>query len=552
MMFYISRLLYNLASPIRMFLYDPFSVLKGPKKLLNISLPTRVALLIWLFLVVLTITSYVTFLMNKERAGWETWWGGWERTLIIFVLIFAIPIIIRQTLKLWLEGEKSAYPDIDFAWKAGLDALKESGIDPTEVPIFVIVGNRDHKEASNLFEASGLQLRVSNVPDGPAALHWFATPDAVYLCCTETSYLSLVASGGASVGHAAPAAKGSPGKKADIRGTMMSGDSSDPVETPDIRGTAASIEMDSDEESAPAPRKNAAIYGTMVIGGDSGDSGVTTPTQPPAPSSSISIAAANEQKARLSYVGGLLQRLRQPVCPINGILSLLPFDQVAKSAALGQAVQRATKSDLTALFDKTQLRCSVIAVVTDMESESGFRELVRRVGPDRAMANRFGKGFDLWSPPIPEQIEAVSRHACGAFEDWTYKLFRERDGLKKHGNTKLYSLLCKIRCHMTERLGNILVDAYSNDGDSETSKNLLFSGVYFVAAGDTEDRRAFVKAVFDKLDQEESELDWTEKALADDERYQNLANLASLVSGVMMVSLVGMFVWWYAYLRDAG
>ena len=516
------------------------------------------ALLVWLFLVIITIASYVTFLFNKDRAGYESWWGNWQRVTMILVLIFVIPIVVRQALKLWLEGEGSAYPDIDFAWKAGIDAMKESGIDPTEVPIFLVLGNRDHKESNNLFEAAGLQLRVQGVPEGPAALHWYASPDAVYLCCTETSWLSLVASGGGGTAgpiESAPSPGGAP--KADIRGTMVSDSGgSDPTEAPsaDIRGTAASIDMGQDEPAAgpsPGGQKNAAIYGTMVIGGDSGGGPAASGTPAPAPTSSVSIADANEQKARLSYVGDLLQRLRQPVCPLNGILTLLPFDQIAKSAAMGQAVQRATNGDLTTIFAATKLRTPVVAVVTGMETESGFRELVRRVGPDRAMSNRFGKGFDLWSPPIPEQIEAVSRHACGAFEDWTYTLFRERDGLKKHGNTKLYSLLCKIRCHMTERIGNILVDAYSVESEKDSKEALLFSGVYFTALGDTEDRRAFVKAVFDKLSQEESELDWTEEALADDDRYQNLANMASLVSAVMVVALIGMFGYWYMYMGEA-
>ena len=549
-MYYINLLIYYITYPFRQLIYNPFAVLKGPRKLLKVSLPTRVALLVWLFLVIVTVVSFVSYKLRGDSAGTENFWKSWQNTTLIILLIFAIPMVIRQALKLWLEGEGSAYPDIDAAWKAGLDALKENGIDPTEVPIFVLVGNRSLQEATNLFEASGLHLKVKSEPDNEnAALHWFATQDSVYLCCTDTCWLSLVASGGGTTSVPTAPAPGAPARKPDdIKGTMVTGAAFDPVESPGIRSTATSADLNQSSGDAPTPpgKRNQAIFGTMVVGSDASSSGtLNTPAAPQ--SAPINIAHSNEQKARLAYVGSLLNRLRQPVCPINGILTLLPFDRIAASAVMGQAVQRAIKGDLTSLFEVTQLRCPVIAMVTGMETESGFAELVRRVGPDRAMSHRFGKGFDLWTPPIPEEIEAVAKNACGAFEDFTYSIFGERDALKKatSGNTKLYSLLCKIRSHMTERLGNILVDAYSIDSEQSSTKTLLFSGVYFVAAGDSEDKRAFVKAVFDKLGQEENELDWTEEALADDERYQNMANFASLISAVMIVAMVGMFLKFY-------
>ena len=76
---------------------------------------------------------------------------------------------------------------------------------------------------------------------------------------------------------------------------------------------------------------------------------------------------------------------------------------------------------------------------------------------------------------------AFSSHACGAFEDWVYNLFRERDGLSKPGNARLYTLLCRIRSELRSRLRNILLHGFSFDeGENrEREKPLLFNGCYF-------------------------------------------------------------------------
>jgi hypothetical protein len=45
-----------------------------------------------------------------------------------------------------------------------------------------------------------------------------------------------------------------------------------------------------------------------------------------------------------------------------------------------------------------------------MERESGFLELIRRVGAERARLHRFGKGFKVWDQASPERSKAVRPH----------------------------------------------------------------------------------------------------------------------------------------------
>jgi hypothetical protein len=288
---------------------------------------------------------------------------------------------------------------------------------------------------------------------------------------------------------------------------------------------------------------SANLRGTMVASADTQDG---SHARPAGGAVSLTPADAAEQAARLEYVCTLLKRARQPLCPLNGILTLLPFALIQRSPGEAIEVQRAAKEDLATVRRSTKLRCPVTALVAGMESEHGFRELIRRVGTDRAKVQRFGKGFNIWTPPAGEQIEAVARHACGAFEDCIYGLFRETDGFNQTGNTKLYALLCKIRSDLHSRLTNLLVAAYAHDPQPAAAverESPLFGGCYFAATGETDDRQAFVKSVFEKLVEQENELAWTDEAIVENERYRRLARYSLALSGVLAACLIGVILY---------
>lgn len=444
-------------------------------------------------------------------------------------------MIVHRALKLWLEGDVSQYPDIDYAWKEGLKALEQHGLNLLETPVFLILGAGDDIQAKSLLNASKLSFRVRDTPQGPAALHWYADPAGVYLVCTDTCRLGKLAALAKNAEQfgmpAGPTSFG--GNSAQFRGTIVPG------------GTAEARPFATMLPAPKEPEWNVAanLRGTMMAGAGGYDS-------PQAPTGggmvTLSTADAAGQSARLAYVCTLLRRARQPLCPLNGILTLLPFSLIQRSSTEAVEVQRAVKEDLATIRRIAKIRCPVTALVVGMESENGFRELIRRVGADRAKVQRFGKGFNVWNPPAGEQIEAVARHACGAFEDWVYALFRETDGFNQTGNTKLYALLCKIRSDLHSRLTNLLVAAYAHDSQPTADREpLLFSGCYFAATGETDDRQAFVKSVFEKLIEQENELSWTDDAIVENERYRRLARVSLGISGVLAACLIGMIVYKY-------
>jgi len=552
-----------------------------PKKLLRLSLPARAALVVALVLVALTLTAWIVFYSNENSVRWGQSMTFWRFAGVV-LLVVVIPLVAYWGLKLWLEGESSRFPDIDYAWNAGLDALERNGLDVRTIPIFLITGTAGPEQETALMDATKASFRVRGAPEGPAALHWYANPDGIYLCCTEASWTGALArlenkrattAVASALPHleaaaatratptptaAAPAAKKSAGASAasspsaaSTRGTMMLDEFVDAQRPrPDTDSTDAAHDSPAGAaggQAAPAQSAGAG-RGTMML---------ETPLEPPAERPPMAAAAtaplgaggvtlasheSAEQLQKLAYLCHLLTRSRQPLCAVNGILMTLPFKLVQSVGRASEQLEQAVSSDLTTVQKGLQLRCPVTALICGMESEPGFKELVRRVGRQRAGVQRFGRGFDLRSPATAEQLHALCAHLCGAFEDWIYTLFRQPGALNKPGNTNLYGLLCKVRFNLKNRLARLLAEGFGPGVIAGGREPLLFSGCYFASTGATEDRQAFVKGVFDKLVEEQENVEWTSLALARDRRYLWLAYAgfaAAGASGLAMAAMIG-------------
>jgi hypothetical protein len=524
--------------PIRWVLYHvPIVGLSSPRRTLGLSLPARAALLVFLLLVTCTVCAIVAVLLAKDAASVLNYFGR-PGFYVVVGLILVIPVVVYYWLKLWLEGDVSRFPDIDDAWKEGMAALQANGLDITGIPLFLVLGVPDERLSHAVFKASAMEFLVEGIPHGRAPLRWYGNDQGIYLVCIDASRLSKLHGLGKAM-------TGGPQQPESIAQTLQpSGGSRDTLVTPASARDSAPAAADLSGEEATGSGE---LRGTLVPGATSGS--VTPGNVPATPTSSaLSRQEAEHQTERLQYVCELLRRARQPVCSLNGILVVLPLENM-QNVMLAKDMPGVIKHDLAVVRDTTKLRCPVTAMVVGMERETGFCELVRRVGTSRAKAHRFGKGFDVWNPPTAESIDAFSSHACGAFEDWVYSLFRERDGLSKPGNARLYTLLCRIRSELRSRLRNILLYGFSFEpGEKQPhEKPLLFNGCYFAATGDTGDRQAFVKNVFEKMLDLEEELEWTPEALREDARYHRLAQFGMFVDGALILGLVGMlayrFVW---------
>jgi hypothetical protein len=549
MSYFFRRILDILTAPLYALLSAPGRILAGSRRLASISLPAQVALLSFPVLILCVVIALVVFWIDRERSGVFVL-NKPIHWVVIVVLVFVIPYVLYKTLQLWLEGEVSQFPDIAQAWKAGMAELDRQGLNLREVPVFLVLGTAGNEQEKNLFDAARLNLNFREVPQGPSALHWYGSADGVYLVCSDVGCLTKLATLGRTreMSDEARPAPVAPTGSSDF--PMPAGPAARPrdqVTKTMMFGQSFAGEA---PEAAPAPQPEPTphagdIRGTMVAD-DAVRARVAAGMQPQRPSHGqairLDLSEATLQERRLEYVCQLLRRARRTVCPANGVLTLLPYRLIQSSVPEeASEVQRAAKRDTATLLRALRLRCPVTALVVGLEEESGFRELVRRVERDRVVNQRFGKGHSLQNRLLPERLEAVAAHACGAFEDWAYALFREKGSLNKPNNAKLFALVCKIRGVVAGRLARILSDAYSADPNAE-GESLLFGGCYFAATGSTEDRQAFVKGVFDKFPDQQGELEWSPRALAEDERYQVWAR-ASLVLDTAMLLVVAYLVY---------
>ena len=544
----LSNLLSIITTPFRQLLMVPLQVVSTPKRFWGLSLPRRASILVFLMLSVLAVVCFFLWKHNDQGVEWE---HAWKYVLIVAVLIVMTSIVVDYMVKTWLDHDVSGFPDIDEAWEHGLEELRAAGLSLSDLPLFLVLGASEDAQAKSLLGASTLPLTVSSVPSGDRSpLRWFAGPDGAVLVISHAGRLSRLS-----------AKSGEP--VSDVEIPMQHLGTLAPPMTEFGRTAAPFAEADS---FAPSW---AVGSGTVTSGGSqpaymaggtlTPDFGAEAHEQPPRGalagpairSRSAPVTLTKDQaetaSARLEHVCRLLCEERLPLCPINGILIVLPFDLIARGEAETSEVHISVRMDLSTLSTVLRLRSQVVALFGGMERADGFTELMRRLGPKVANEQQFGKGYNPHCAPLDEELSAVAQHACGAFEDWTYHLFAQKSSRHSNprGNRQLYSLVCKIRS-LQRRVEDVIVKGFSSDGDLNSEKPHLFSGCYFAATGEKDDRRAFVSGVFkNRLLAQDEDVEWTKESLAENEWFQWIANLLVAADVLLIGAIVVMIVFWW-------
>jgi len=533
-----------------------------------VTTPGCASCLTTLFLITTVAAVWVAFMLDADNIPWRHSMS-WPRIAGVLILTAVIPYVVYKLIQLWMVGEQSPFPDLDYAWAVGQHALATNGLAIDSIPIYLVIGSNSEQQERAIMNASGRRMRVEGVPAGPSPVHWYANPDGIYLFCSDTSWTSALASlreelaaeaaaKGLSVSDTPgsrrptspaaaptnpapsnpPPAMSPPPDQGNIQGTMMLDQFVQPG-MPDPQMPVASESSGNDEN----------IRGTMMLGDPApqpsrprraaaADSDGTEETEPVIVSSQYSSGCLQE----LQYLCHLIDKVRQPVCGVNGVLTLIQLESIHSGPAETEELQKAINADLKTIQYALQLNCPYTGLIVGLEKERGFRELVRRVGRDRAASQRFGQRFDVRAIPTEEELASLSLHVCGAFEDWAYTLFREEEALTRPGNTRLYELLSKVRCSWKTKLGDILAGGFGCRSEQAADESIYFSGCYLAATGETPDRQAFVKGVLDKLDEEQEFVEWTGNATRNDRRQEWLAVAGTVTCVVLIVSLVTMWV----------
>lgn len=526
----------KLTAPFRVLFSSPLALFSSPRKMMGLSLPTRIA--VFVFLTLVLSAAVVVAIKSWNPTGTLDLRDDLPNPIWMVPLLLIIPMAAWKLVSLWLHEVPTRFPEIEQAWNHGLRALAEHGLSLTSAPLYLIVGPKNAGEARALVESSEIPMDICGQPDGNPPLVWFASRQAIFLVCPGACQVSLLSrSSLTETNSSATSSKGS--QKGIFEQTMDGG----------FESSSAGFSETSSGFAAESPGGSARpnVFNVSNPGFDFGSS-----MSSPAVSSSRSKSAAvrpqvdrahlDEASEKLAYVCELLRRNRLPFCPLNGIMSFLPQQFITLSEECAADLGRAAEADARVLRKSLGLRAAVVVLVGGLEQESGFRELVRRFGKEIAFRNRIGKGNnDLWSDTTSELLESLGRHAAGAFEDNIYPLFRKDSNLTEIGNTKLYKLLCMSRLRINDRLTALLRHAYATE-EKDLPRSLPILGCYFAATGDREDRRAFAASVFDRLLKQVNELDWHPEVRSSDERYYLFRDIFLGLNAVLLV-IIGVLIW---------
>jgi hypothetical protein len=528
-----------------------------------VSVPARASCLTFVVLFIGSAVVVTYHLLSEDHTPHKWLWY-----LGLATLLFVTPIVVYRAVALWMFEEHSRYPDISRAWRAGIAELARNGMSLSSAPLFLVIGTGDDRLRRSFMNAAGGDFFIDGVCEDSSPLYWYANEDGIFLYLNDITWMNAAITlyelhaaaikTGQLLPNELPRGGAGPRKLSRALYTLRPGQFS-PIPAP---GRGGGLPTDQAAPAGPSAGSEAAKAGEPPPKAARHYTGTLTPEQvaTPAPATGpnanapimgarstavVSKHASNrltsqesaEQLQRLEHVCGVLRRHRYPVCPINGILTLLPFQMLKAGDQDVEELERAIAADLATIYRELQLRAPVTAVIVGMDQEKGFRELIRRIGHEDAAKQRFGQRFDIRVPATSDELRRFTTHVCGTFEDWVYTLFRDEQALSHPGNTALYALLCKVRRTLKTRLGDVLGKGFGYDRQSGTVP-LLFSGCYFAATGPKADRQAFVKGLLSKLYDEQEDIEWTADALREDQHRGWFAKIGWVLCGIILLATV--------------
>jgi hypothetical protein len=482
--------------------------------------------------------NYVLDLDKVLRAPWPVLHQFWLPML--FLLGYALYWLGRILWKLLAPvAEISEFPDIDEAWDEGLAALKQAGIAVSQVPLFLVLGH-PRGSTKEFFDSSQMNLPVRHIPrKREAPIHFTATPEGIWITCEGASLMGRQV----DILHenASPTAPTTPAEPS----MEEIPDGPPPIEYEQSGESMAQQKAELAE--AEALHAGASPSPVLLMADQPAGAGLRL-RKNRAP-----LLKNNEEvtrlTARLQHLCHLVTRVRQPFCPINGVLVILPL---AATANIEDASQTGAvcQHDLATLRASLQVHAPMLVVLADMEQVPGFCELLEQFPEAKQRQFVLGQPFplmpDLDQPDVPRMIgKGITWLFETLFPANVYKLLRAEQANQPRGtvlraNGKLYQLLVEMR-ERYRGLNHILTRSLG----SSTDGPLLFGGCFLAATGtDPAREQAFVHGVLRQMIENQNYVSWTKEAMAEEAEYLRWTRLGYLVILAMVVTTV-MLGYWY-------
>ena len=475
----------------------PVSLLKKIKQplttvrrsFLNLSGPARAAVVFFLFLICLVIVVSIAFLSNPENIAWRQV-ITLNRVLTIIGSVLLLPCLLYQGLRLWMEDDTETFRDLNDAFSSGLHEIEERGMSLTACPLFLVLGSTREDQEAVLMQAAFGSSSIQCMPHGPTPLHWWVQPDGIFLFLTEISRVGML------------------NEHLDQRSPQLTAGSNphhdtDRSDQASKTGRAIESELDANAQSLP-------------------------------PSSE-----KQRQRRRIEAVCSLVRKHSRPGCPCHGILVSIPFSGLSSETYDRAQLESAIRADLVVIQRELQVRCPVMLLVTGLEQDAGFREIILRLGLDEAKRRRFGIDFDVHANATADDLSKTATLVSHEVENCVYELFRQSGALNQPGNKPLFSFLVQFRTAIQTRLAQLLTQGFGFDKTMNSNMEpILFCGCYFAATGPSADQQAFVKGPLDRLVAAHDQVEWIPLRLKQEQRFGRWLILNLVLIAALVVSLL--------------
>ncbi|MFO0945240.1 MAG: type VI secretion protein IcmF/TssM N-terminal domain-containing protein [Planctomycetota bacterium] len=432
--------------------------------------------------------------------------------LLVYLAVRLFIFILQQ-----LPKPIEEFPDIDEAMAEGLAALAEARVDIRDVPLFLVVGMTPPAEES--FQQSSFVGKEIQVHGRGLPIHWYGNEKGVWVCIPGVSALTqqaLLSSSGATSSAPALEDHGKTWGGAADASSTLAGDA----------GRFATMAGGAQFQTLGAIGGPSAAPAGVAVAREEGYR---------SPARRLTNDEKDLAQRRLIYFIKSLRDARYPVCSINGVLLVLPY-QWTTSPGFSQ-LSDCAQVDMSTLQNHLGVKALCLTVFDGIEQSPEFCEYVQRLDKTQ-LERRCGCGFPPLINPETADIERSHGWLIQYFERQIFELYQKKLG--DNGNGKLFRLLDILR-KSRQNLTRLLHHSFPDD----VPEPFYFGGLYFAALAQIgKVQRPFFDGVVAKLVKEHDDIiGWNEQALEEDQRYSRLAYTAMFFVVVLTVLNAALVFW---------
>ena len=474
---------------------------------------------------------------------------------LVFLVLYALCWVGYGLYRLFAADEESSeFPDLERAWKAAVADLERVNIRINDAdaapPVFLVLG-KPVGGTDALFRASGwnFQYKFPNAVGSRLQVYACFEPYAVFITvpdATGWTYLCNTMNGDTKFSPAIGSVEASdPSKTVSFDADNMGGGGGRFGLSPSEYHEFSRLQRNQSKVAlSDVDQDRLEVLGTIIHRGSSANARQMF---------SIRNEVLRTGERELKFLCNLIRRDRWPLCPINGMLVLVPWT-AGESENVAQTAARELASNLTVARNALQLHYPTIAAICDLEVARGFGQFRNAFSPEQ-LKQRIGQRIPLVpsrteTAPEPATLIRSGIHwiAHAIVPVWVLGALRfDTQANREVGtnpNRDLYLLLREVQ-RRVPRYAAILARTPIGKGQSEDPEDLealpLFGGCYLTGTGEKPNRQAFVTGVFQRLVDDQAAVAWTRRAYADDKKAWRMtqfgyAGIAVLVAAVAFLA----------------